>query len=101
MKKLFVKTSTFILFILITGCSSSNFVPVRPLKTGEEEIRFSFHYSPNKFDLGSFQLSLFHGVSDYDVIGTSLANFIVPNLDKPETSKFKYQKPNKSQFSNF
>lgn len=68
-----------ILLCSFYGCMTQNFVPPRPLQKGENELRISFNYSMNKFDWHSIQFSAFHGITDNDVIGTSLNNFIIPN----------------------
>lgn len=81
--------------IVLVSCTAQTFIPIRPLNSGENEIRFSFNYSLNKFDLGSFQLSAFHGISDKDVIGTSFANFLIPN-----NFSYAHYWGNKNSFSN-
>lgn len=77
---LYVKKTILILLptCWLISCTAQNFVPIRPLQKGENEIRWSLNYSLNKFDFGSIQLSAFHGISNSDVVGASFTGFIIP-----------------------
>ncbi len=65
-----------LIVFLFINCTTQNFVPPRPLLKGENELRVSLNLSGNNFSTYSIQFSMFHGLTDQDVIGTSLNNFV-------------------------
>ncbi len=68
-----------IIVLFFNHCTTQNFIPHKPLHRGDNEISVGFNYSFNKMSFNSIQLSVFYGIDDRNVIGTSFNNFILPN----------------------
>lgn len=78
-KEKLISASVKLSFLLISffyGCTAQNFVPVRPLQKGENEVRWSINYSLNDFDFGTYQFAAYHGISDKDVLGLSIVGVL-------------------------
>ncbi len=65
--------------ILLVSCGTTQtYLPLTPLKKAETEVKFGIGLPLNKFSNISFSVGWNFGVSDRDVIGLTMTNFILP-----------------------
>ncbi len=82
MKEIFrIKYIFFLLILtLISSCGTTqHFVPIKPIKTGDYELRFSFGMSTCNFSTPSFQLGSYFGISENNAVGFTFNNFLWPS----------------------
>ncbi|MGA2296153.1 MAG: hypothetical protein ABSG15_01215 [FCB group bacterium] len=65
--------------LILSSCGTTQTsIPPVPLRHGEYEYRFGIGYSFNDFNGLSLQANFYKGISDRDIIGMSLNNFLFP-----------------------
>lgn len=69
----------FICLFLISCGSSHHYAPIQPLTNSNVEGRISVSYSLSNFHSVVMQMGFYFKVSEQDMVGFSLQNFILPN----------------------